>query len=62
MQCNLLELDRKDLLSEAEKYITNFNNLTETEQFTSIMRSDKTIQLSTPSQNILMRVLKKIVV
>ena len=40
MQCNLLELDRKDLLSEAEKYITNFNTLSETEQFTCIMRSE----------------------
>ena len=41
MQCNLFELDRKALLSEAEKYITNFNTLSETEQFTSIMRRKK---------------------
>ena len=41
MQCNLFELDKKVNLwvSEAEKYITNFNTLSETEQFTSIMRS-----------------------
>ena len=40
MQCNLFELDRKVLLSEAEKYIPNFNTLSETEQFTSIMRNE----------------------
>ena len=39
MQCNLFELDRKALLSEAEKYITNFNTLSETEQFIFIMDS-----------------------
>ena len=40
MQCNLFELDKKAHLSEAEKYITNFNTLSDTEQFTSIMRSE----------------------
>ena len=41
MQCDLFELDRKALLYEAEKYITNLSNtLSETEQFTSIMRSE----------------------
>ena len=39
-QQTLFELDRKALLSEAEKYITNFNTLSETEKFTSIMRSE----------------------
>ena len=33
MQCNLFELDRKALLYD----IANFNTLSETEQFTSIM-------------------------
>ena len=40
MQRNLFELNRKALLSGAKKYITNFNTLSETEQFTSIMRSE----------------------
>ena len=40
MQCNPFELDRKALPSEAEKYITNFNTLSETEKFTYMMRSE----------------------
>ena len=40
MQCNMFELDRKALFSEAEKYITNFNTQCETEQFKSIMGSE----------------------
>ena len=43
MQFNMFELDRKSLLSEAEKYIANFNTQCETEQFKSIMGS-KTMQ------------------
>ena len=39
----MFELDRKALLSESEKYITNFNTQCETEQFKSIM-STKTMQ------------------
>ena len=40
MQFNIFELDRKSFLSEAEKYITNFNTQCETEQFKSIMSSE----------------------
>ena len=40
MQCNTFELDRKTLLSEAGKYITNFNTQFDTEQFKSIMSSE----------------------
>ena len=40
MQCNMFELDRKTLLSEAKKYITNCNTQCETEQFKSIMGSE----------------------
>ena len=40
MQCNTFELDRKALLSEAGKYITNFNTQCDTEQFKSIMSSE----------------------
>ena len=40
MQCNMFELDRKALLSEAGKYITNFNTQSDTEQFKSIMSSE----------------------
>ena len=40
MQCNMFELDRKALLSEAKKYNTNFNTQCETEQFKSIMGSE----------------------
>ena len=40
MQCNIFELDRKALLSEAGKYITNFNTQCDTEQFKSIMSSE----------------------
>ena len=37
MQCDTFELDRKALLSEAERYITPINTLFETKQFISIM-------------------------
>ena len=40
MQCNMFELDRKALLSEAGKYITNSNTQCDTEQFKSIMSSE----------------------
>ena len=40
MQCNMFELDRKALLSEAGKYITNFNTQCNTEQFKPIMSSE----------------------
>ena len=40
MLCNMFELDRKALLSEAKKYITNFIITCETEQFKSIMGSE----------------------
>ena len=40
MQCNMFEVDRKALLSEAGKYITNFNTQCDTEQFKSIMSSE----------------------
>ena len=40
MQCDMFEPDRKALLSDAQKYITNFNTQCETEQFKSIMRSE----------------------
>ena len=36
----MFELDRKSLLSEAGKYITNFNTQCDTEQFKSIMSSE----------------------
>ena len=36
----MFEFDRKALLSEAKKYITNFNNQCETEQIKSIMGSE----------------------
>ena len=40
MQCNMFELDRKALLSEAKKYITNSNTQCETEQCISILGSE----------------------
>ena len=40
MQCNTFELDIKALLSEAGKYITNFNTQCDTEQFKFIMSSE----------------------
>ena len=58
MQCNMFEFDRKALLSEAEKYITNFNTQCETEQFKSIM-SSKNHAIINALQSILMCVLGK---
>ena len=36
----MFELDRKAILSEAEKYITNFNTQCDTEQFKFIISSE----------------------
>ena len=58
MQCNLLELDRKALLSEAEKYITNVNTRSETEQLMSIISIENHTIINVPAK-LFMRVLRK---
>ena len=40
IQCYMFVLDRKALLSEAGKYITNFNIYCDTEHFKAIMSSE----------------------
>ena len=59
MRCNLFKLDRKALLPEAEKNITNFHIVSETEQFIFIMSSENRTAINGNYINIITQLLRK---